>query len=218
MGDNHVELLLQGLERFVQAAQGSGEVDPFYEVDRSFNSLHPPTFDSTKDFMTVEKWLASVKDKFQILRAPNEYKVELAGQLLEGHARFWWQEVKRRWDEITGPPTWEEFETEFERRYMDIMSREALHQKFVNLKQGSVTVVEYNFKFENLMRYAPDILRDDFRLRQQYLSGLNARLAQIINIPGIDTLADLMLRATTAESYESRISQASGSRNVKPRI
>lgn len=53
------------------------------------------------------------------------------------------------------------------------MSREALRQQFVSLKQGIGTVKDYYMKCDNLMRYAPDIVADDFRLRQQYLEGLN---------------------------------------------
>lgn len=120
------------------------------------------------------------------------------------------------WMETIEPARWTEFENQFERRYMDIMSREALRQRFTSLKQGSGSVVEYNSKFENLMRYAPDIIRDEFRLRQQYLGGLNPRFAQIIDIPGVNRLPDLMLRATTAESYDVRINQSGGLRSVRP--
>ncbi|XP_078169752.1 uncharacterized protein LOC144564103 [Carex rostrata] len=220
---NHLEALLQGLERVARVAieteqRRAREVDPFFEVYHSFTSLRPPTFDGTGDFSTAENWVANIKDKFQILRAPEEYKVELATQLLEGHARFWWQEVKRGLDETTGPVGWVEFEGHFERRYMDVMSREALRQRFTNLKQGSGSAVEYNSKFENLMKYAPDIIRDEFRLRQQYLSGLNPRFAQMIDIPSINRLPELMLRATTTESYDTRINQSGESRNVRPRV
>jgi hypothetical protein len=63
------------------------------------------------------------------------------------------------------------------------MSREALRQQFVSLKQGSGTVQDYNMKCDNLMRYAPDIVADDFRLRRQYLEGLHPRFTQIIDLP-----------------------------------
>lgn len=90
-----------------------------------------------------------------ILQVPEEYKVEMAAQLLEGHARFWWQQVKCGVDKTTGPIGWIEFENYFERRYLDVMSREALRQHFTSLKQGGGSVVEYNSKFKNLMRYVP---------------------------------------------------------------
>jgi hypothetical protein len=217
---NNLQTLLQGLERVARTAMETEqrrprEVDPFFELYRSFNSLRPPTFDGTGDFSSAENWIANIKDKFQILRAPEENKVELATQLLEGHARFWWQEVQRQ---NTDPVNWIEFERIFEERYMDLRSRELLRHKFTSLKQGSNPVTEYNSKFENLMRYAPDIVRDEFRLKQQYLGGLNPRIAQLIDIPGVERLADLMSRASTAESYEVRISQNMGTRNVRPKL
>ena len=105
---NNLQALLQGLERVARIAMETEqrrprEVDPFFELYRSFNSLRPPTFDGTGDFSSAENWIANIKDKFQILRAPEENKVELATQLFEGHARFWWQEVQRQ---NTGPVNW----------------------------------------------------------------------------------------------------------------
>ena len=85
------------------------------------------------------------------------------------------------------------------------MSREALRQHFVSLKQGSGTVQDYNMKCDNLMRYAPDIVADDFRLRRQYLEG--PRFTQIIDLPGTVRLVDLMAHALRVESYE-RVSKA----------
>ena len=208
-----LDALLQGLERVTRVAMDyeqrhPREADTFFEYYRSFTSLRPPTFDGTGDFAAAENWVTNVKDKLQILRAPEEHRVELATQLLEGHARFWWQEVKREWGETPKAKEWTEFEGQFERRYMDTMSREALRQRFTSLKQGNNSVAEYNSKFENLMRYAPDIVRDDFRLRQQYLGGLNPRLAQIIDISGTNRLSDLMLRANTADRKSTRLNSS----------
>ena len=78
-------------------------------------------------------------------------------------------------------------------------------KQFVSLKQGSGTVQDYNMKCDNLMRYAPDIVADDFRLRRQYLEG--PRFTQIIDLPGTVRLVDLMAHALRVESYE-RVSKA----------
>ncbi|KAJ3699132.1 hypothetical protein LUZ61_002837 [Rhynchospora tenuis] len=219
----NLETLLQGLERIARTAVEAGQrchrdVDPFFELYCSFSSLAPPHFDGTGDFLAAENWLGSIKDKFQLVRVPEEDKVELATQFLDGYARFWWQETRRRYEGDLPRLPWGWFEKQFEERYMDIMSRESLRQQFTSLKQDSSTVSEYNTKFENLMRYAPDIVNDEFRLRQQHLYGLDPRLAQLIDIPRINRLPDLMLRATTTESYDVRINQVNCIRNVKPKI
>jgi hypothetical protein len=98
------------------------------------------------------------------------------------------------------------------------MSREALRQQFVSLKQGSGTVQDYNMKCDNLMRYAPDIVADDFRLRRQYLEGLHPRFTKIIDLPGTVRLVDLMAHALRVESYEPSKGQQSFVLNVKPRV
>lgn len=98
------------------------------------------------------------------------------------------------------------------------MSREALRQQFVCLKQGSGTVQDYNMKCDNLMRYAPDIVADDFRLRRQYLEGLHPRFTQLIDLPGTVRLVDQMAHALRVESYEPSKGQQSFVLNVKPRV
>ena len=47
---DHLQTLLQGLERVARVAMETEqrrprEVEPFFELYRSLNSLHPPTFD-----------------------------------------------------------------------------------------------------------------------------------------------------------------------------
>ncbi|KAJ4789102.1 Gag polyprotein [Rhynchospora pubera] len=216
----NLDAVLQGLERIVRNA---AEVRPregndFFELYRSFSSLRPSNFDGTGDFLAAEDWLADIQDKFRLVRAPEVNQVELAAQLLVGHARFWWQEAKRRYNGNLELIPWEWFKRQFEGRYLDMLSRENLRQKFLNLKQGEGSVAEFNSKFEDLMRYAPDVANDQFRLRQQYLRGLNPRLAQLIDRPGLDLLPDLMSQAATVESYETRINHAEISRNVRPKV
>ncbi|KAJ1692761.1 hypothetical protein LUZ63_009459 [Rhynchospora breviuscula] len=222
IGRDNIERMLQGLERIARVAgeadqRRNREGDNFFELYRSFSSLRPANFDGTGDFLAAENWLAEIKDKFTLVRAPEENKLELAVHFLEGHARFWWQQTKRRFDGDLENIPWQWFEQQFEGRYMDVMSREMLRQRFTNLKQGGNSVGEYNSKFENLMRYAPDIVNSEFRLRQQYLGGLNPRLAQLIDIPGVNNLPELMLRATTVETYDARIGQSGNPRSVRPR-
>lgn len=98
------------------------------------------------------------------------------------------------------PWTW--FERVFGERYLDMVSGESLRRKFVNLTQGNGTVRYYNVRFDNLMRYAPDIVADDSRLRQQYLGGLNPKFAQLIDQPGTVGLPNLIRHALQVETYE----------------
>ncbi|KAJ1692037.1 hypothetical protein LUZ63_008735 [Rhynchospora breviuscula] len=163
-----LEAVLQGLERVVRAAT---EVRPregndFFELYRSFTSLRPSNFDGAGGFLAAEDWLAEIQDKFRLVRAPEVNQVELAAQCLVGHARFWWQEAKRRYNGNPELVPWDWFKRQFEGRYLDTLSREKLRQNFLNLKQGVGTVSEFNSKFEDLMRYAPDVANDQFRLRQ----------------------------------------------------
>ncbi|CAD6257185.1 unnamed protein product [Miscanthus lutarioriparius] len=93
-----------------------------------------------------------------------------------------WQEAKKRHngDNDGSNPTipWAWFEREFNDQYLDVMSREALRQQFVSLKQGSGTVQDYNMKCDNLMRQVGDRITTISTLQAQHLieSGCTAYL------------------------------------------
>ena len=54
--------------------------------------------------------------------------------------------------------TWELFKTAFVERYFPREMREYKIEKFINLKQGSMTFSEYSLKFVKLSKYATSLL------------------------------------------------------------
>ena len=54
--------------------------------------------------------------------------------------------------------TWELFKTAFLDIFFPREMREAKFEKFINLKQGSMTVKEYSLKFLKLYRYATSLV------------------------------------------------------------
>ena len=55
----------------------------------------------------------------------------------------------------SGPIEWEEFKDAFLEEYFSRERREVKVEKFINLKQGNISIEEYILKFSMLSRYSP---------------------------------------------------------------
>ena len=65
------------------------------------------------------------------------------------------------------PMTWEFFVQEFRAKYVTEMYRDSKWKQFLNLKQRSLSVAEYEKEFSHLSKYAPElVLTKAFRCRQ----------------------------------------------------
>ncbi|KAL5560800.1 hypothetical protein UlMin_037011 [Ulmus minor] len=97
----------------------------------------------------------------------NDYsEVLCASYMLKRDARHWWGAVKLRRD--VGIMTWNDFVREFNHKYYNPTALRAQQNEFLNLKQGSMTVMEAVRKFEQLaqerLRRMMDMFRPDIAL------------------------------------------------------
>ena len=68
---------------------------------------------------------------------------------------------------IPNPLTWEFFVQEFRAKYFTEMYRDSKWKQFLNLKQRSLSVAEYEKEFSHLSKYASElVLTEAFRCRQ----------------------------------------------------
>ncbi|XP_042033555.1 uncharacterized protein LOC121780096 [Salvia splendens] len=76
--------------------------------------------------------------------------------LLQGDAYYWWETVPRA---MIHPPvlSWDDFLREFSDKYMPPVYRDEKQREFLSLKQGSISVADYEVKFTQLSRYASQL-------------------------------------------------------------
>ena len=68
-------------------------------------------------------------------------RIRLVAFQLEGEAQVWWNWVKTSRD--LEAMTWVEFHDLFMGKYFSDIARQAKAQEFLELKQGTMTVIEY---------------------------------------------------------------------------
>ncbi|KAL0358176.1 UNVERIFIED_CONTAM: hypothetical protein Scaly_1503300 [Sesamum calycinum] len=111
-------------------------------------------FEGTLDPEVVERWWEKVGDVMNLVDCTPENRLKYIVSLFVGNALILWRSLKRAYEprEII----WAEFQREFNDKYRSKMYRDKKRMEFLNLVQeDEQTVVEYEFRFAALAKYAP---------------------------------------------------------------
>ncbi|KAJ8748557.1 hypothetical protein K2173_003458 [Erythroxylum novogranatense] len=121
---------------------------------------------SLEEFERAEHWIEKVKWVLDEISCPAEQMVHYAVSLLQGAAYEWWKFVMRS-PQLPVPLTWEFFAQEFKTKYVTEAYKKERWKQFLNLKQRSLSVVEYDREFNRFNKYAPEsVLTEEFRCHQ----------------------------------------------------
>ena len=114
----------------------------------------------------AEFWLEKLERVLDETKCPVDQKVTCAVSLLQGVAYDWWKLVLRN-PLIPDPVTWDYFVTKFNTKYVTDDYKESKWKKFLTLRQGKMTVAEYEKEFSRLSKYASEsVLTEKFRCGQ----------------------------------------------------
>ena len=114
--------------------------------------------------MQIEKVLEAMEITSDMTR------IRLAAFQLEGEAQVWWNWAKTSRD--LEEMTWAEFQELFIGKYFLDTARRAKAQEFLELKQGTMTVMDYVARFTELARFADDYVATDMAKVRRFENGL----------------------------------------------
>jgi hypothetical protein len=116
-----------------------------------------------------------MEDKFRVLRMTKVLKTEYVAHQLQGPAGMWWKHHC-----TTFPPnahiSWREFTDAFRGVYIPLGLTEMKLGEFLSLNQGIKTVTQYLHAFNNLSRYASDMVNTDAKKIACFKRGLNPNM------------------------------------------
>ncbi|XP_071681588.1 uncharacterized protein [Lolium perenne] len=117
---------------------GDGNGDPRSKL-KDFQSTNPPVFSKCTEPLDADDWLRTIENNLEVAGVGNDEKVLFATHYLSGPARAWWENVKAIQAEghVIG---WEEFKTKFRKTHIPSGLIKLMKDKFMNLKQGSMSV------------------------------------------------------------------------------
>ncbi|XP_066324113.1 uncharacterized protein [Miscanthus floridulus] len=116
---------------------------------QDFLKTHPPTFTPTAEPLDAEHWLCVLEQKFLLLIVTEEQKVRFAAQQLLGSASAWWDTFNAM-QLVDHYVTWQEFTMAFREYYIPagVLNRKLM--EFLDLRQGSMSVMDYVNKFNHM--------------------------------------------------------------------
>ena len=97
-------------------------------------------------------------------------RIRLATFRLGGEPQVWWDWIKVSKDLET--MTWEEFRELFPSMFFTTSTRNANAREFLELKKGSMTVLEYVAKFTELACFKDDYVATDMAKVRKFEDGL----------------------------------------------
>ena len=126
-------------------------------------------------------------------------RVLYVSYMLKRDTCHWWGAVKLRRD--VGVMTWDDFFGEFKHKYYNPIALRAQHNEFLNLKQGSMTVMEAVKKFEQLCRLCPFLANTEEERLRRMMNMFRLEIALAIESGGgpPTTVADYVDRAIRVE-------------------
>ena len=180
--------------------------------------------------MVADHWFMQVEKVLEAMEiASDTTRIRLAAFQLEGEAQVWWNWAKTSRD--LEAMTWEKFHDLFMGKYFSDTARHAKAQEFLELKQGTMTVLEYVARFTELTRFADDYMATDMAKVRRFKNGLKLSIRGRIvglRLQDMDSIVGMALtiereiedaRSTrdTGASGKRKESRSSSSSGKKPR-
>ena len=171
---------------------------------------HPPTFTGGGDPMVADRWFMQVEKVLEAMEITSDAtRIRLAVFQLEGEAQVWWNWAKTSRD--LEAMTWAEFQELFMGKYFPDTARHAKAQEFLELKQGTMTVMDYVARFTELARFVDDYVATDMAKVRRFENGLKSSIrGRIVSL----RLQDMDSMVGTALAIEREIKDARGIRDT----
>ena len=136
-------------------------------------------------------------------------RIRLAAFQLEGEAKVWWNWAKTSRD--LEAMAWAEFLDLFMGKYFPDIARHVKAQEFLELKQGTMTVMVYVARFTELARLADDYVATDIAKVRRFENGLKLSIrGRIVGL----RLQDMDSMVGTALTIEREIEDARNTRDA----
>ena len=129
--------------------------------------------------MVADHWFIQIEKVLEAMEIISDTtRIRLAAFQLEGEAQVWWN-----WAMTSRDPeamTWVEFQELFMGKYFPDIARHAKAQEFLELKQGTMTVMEYVARFTELARFSDDYVATDMAKVRRFKNGLKLSIRGMI--------------------------------------
>ena len=144
-----------------------------------FRAHHPLTFTGGGDPMVADHWFMQIENVLEAMEITYDMtRIRLAAFQLEGEAHVWWKWARTSRD--LEAMTWAEFQELFMGTYFP---ETAKAQEFLELKQGTMTGMDYVTRFTELARFVDDYMATNLAKVKRFENGLKLSIrARIVGL------------------------------------
>ncbi|XP_028113943.1 uncharacterized protein LOC114311984 [Camellia sinensis] len=158
--------------------------------------MKPPMFFGGIEPLKAETWLLEMEKLFEILPCTKIQKVLLATYTLKDEARRWWFLIRN----TNGNMMWARFNEIFYENYFPQCFRDQKVSEFQELKQGRMSVAEYEAMFTELARFAPHMVDKDYKKARKFEGGLNLDIFDRVGVLKLPTYVQVLDRSLMEEA------------------
>ena len=143
--NTNTQMLLQLLQECNQGNQGQGNNQAQFATLNQILANQPKSFSNCVEAIDADDWLVDICKHFECSNVSPEDFVKFASFQLKDQAAEWYQQYK---DSRGGRLiTWDDFHRDFKAHHIPQSVAESKREEFRNLKQGSMSVYQYNILF-----------------------------------------------------------------------
>nr|XP_027082262.1 uncharacterized protein LOC113704571 [Coffea arabica] len=164
-----------------------------------FQTFSPSKFLGGSDPEAAERWLESMINIFTALNYTEDRQVQFTVFQFEGPARAWWNVIRAKWERERTAWTWVIFVREFNEKYLPPIVQEKREFDFIKLRQGTLSVSEYETQFTKLSKFAPELIATEQRRVRRFVQGLNVEIQEALAAAQINTFTEVLEKAQRIE-------------------
>ncbi|XP_074346287.1 uncharacterized protein LOC141685062 [Apium graveolens] len=173
----------QMLQQAVRPEQQAPPAAPVVTF-KQFQSVKPLEFEGFADPTKARAWLKEMEKAFVLVKVEEDHKTDFASYFLKREANYWWESKKA-------------------------LEGEGVNQmeiKFLELKQGNLSVTDYEAKFTELARFVPEQVYTDEKRAKRFHQGLKSWIRSRVAVFELTTYTALVQKAVIIEG-ETEASQ-----------
>ncbi|XP_052627736.1 uncharacterized protein LOC128134251 [Lactuca sativa] len=148
---------------------------------KTFKSNGATKFSGVLNPIVVLTWIQDTKKVFCIPHVVNEDKANYAFAMLIGEALVWWEATFEAFNEYDQENlSWEMFKTHLLGNYCPLNTRRRFEKEFLKLKQGEMTVNDYETQFNQKARFAAKYIPTGDDKIQLFMEGLRYEIHDFV--------------------------------------
>ena len=161
--------------------------------------------------MVADHWFMQIEKVLEAIEITSDTtRIRLAAFQLESEAQVWWKWARTSRD--LEAMTWAKFQELFMGKYFPDTARHAKAKEFLELKQGTMSVMEYVARFTELARFANDYVATGMAKVRRFENGLKLSMRGRIVGLRLRDMDSMVGTALTIERERSRMLDALGTR------